>query len=99
MRTKQVTLLILAIIVIASPLFFPSNYYYRVGSLILVNGLAVTGMVILIGYGQMDTAEAKALKPHVVFVDADNKIMATGFDPAETFDGPGLVRGDLSAGR
>ena len=25
--------------------------------------------------------------------------LATGFDPAETFDGPGLVRGDLSAGR
>ena len=55
-------------------------------------------IVILIGYGQMDTAEAKELKPHVVFVDADNRIMATGFDPAETFDGPGLVRGDLTAG-
>ena len=51
-------------------------------------------IVILIGYGQMDTAEAKELQPHVVFVDADNKILATGFDPAETFDGPGLVRGD-----
>ena len=46
-------------------------------------------MVILIGYGQMETAEAKELKPHVVFVDADNKIMATGFDPAEALRRPG----------
>ena len=35
--------------------------------------------------------------PIVVFVDADNKILATGFDPAETFDGPGLLRGDVTA--
>ena len=46
---------------------------------------------------QMDTAEAKELKPHVVFVDADNKILATGFDPAETFGHPLLVRGDATA--
>ena len=59
MTTKRVTLLILAIIVIASPLFFPSNYYYRVGSLIFVNGLAVTGMVILTGYaGQISLGHA-----------------------------------------
>ena len=56
-------------------------------------------LVILIGYGQMDTEEAKAFQPHVVFVDADNKIMATGFDPAETFGGAGLVRGDVTPGR
>ena len=56
-------------------------------------------IVILIGYGQMETAEARELQPHVVFVDADNKILATGFDPAETFHGPGLVRGDATAGR
>jgi aspartate 1-decarboxylase len=55
--------------------------------------------VILIGYGQMDTAEARALQPHVVFVDADNKIVDQGFDPAETFDDPGLVRGDSTVGR
>ena len=59
MTTKRVTLLVLAIIVIASPFFFPSNYYYRVGSLIFVNGLAVTGMVILIGYaGQISLGHA-----------------------------------------
>ena len=39
--------------------FFPSNYYYRVGSLIFVNGLAVIGMVILIGYaGQISLGHA-----------------------------------------
>ena len=51
--------------------------------------------VILIGYGQMDTAEAKEHQPHVVFVDTDNKIMATGYDPAETFGDKALTRGDL----
>jgi aspartate 1-decarboxylase len=56
-------------------------------------------VVILIGYGQMTTEEAKAYKPNVVFVDADNKIMATGFDPAEAIEGSGLVRGDITAGR
>jgi aspartate 1-decarboxylase len=33
----------------------------------------------------------------VVFVDADNRIMATGFDPAETFGDPALTRGDHPA--
>jgi len=54
-------------------------------------------LVILIGYGQMETAEAKEHQAHVVFVDADNKILATGYDPAETFADPALVRGDLTA--
>ena len=39
--------------------------------------------------------EAKELKPHVVFVDADNKVLATGFDPAETFGDKALTRGDF----
>lgn len=30
-----------------------------------------------------------------VTVDADDKIRSLGQDPAETFDGPGLVRGDV----
>ncbi len=71
----------------------------RGSGVIGINGAAARlvhpgDVVILIGYGQMETAEARELQPHVVFVDADNKILATGFDPAETFDGPGLVRGD-----
>jgi aspartate 1-decarboxylase len=56
-------------------------------------------LVILIAYGQMDTAEAQAFQPHVVFVDADNKILATGFDPAEAPEGSGLLRGDQVASR
>ena len=52
-------------------------------------------VVILIAYGQMDTAEAKEYRPSVVFVDADNKIIGTGSDPAEALPGTGLVRGDL----
>jgi len=51
-------------------------------------------VVILIAYGQLETAEAKELRPRVVFVDADNKILATGYDPAETFGDQRLTRGD-----
>jgi aspartate 1-decarboxylase len=53
-------------------------------------------VVILIGYGQMDTAEAKQFEPHVVFVDADNRIVHTGADAAEALADSGLVRGDLT---
>ena len=52
-------------------------------------------VVILIAYGQMETAEAKAFRPSVVFVDQDNRITGTGSDPAEALPGSGLVRGDL----
>lgn len=56
---KAATLLALALIIILAPLLFPSGYYYRVGSLILVNGLAVTGIVILTGYaGQISLGHA-----------------------------------------
>ena len=73
----------------------------RGSGVIGINGAAARlvhpgDVVILIGYGQMETAEAKEYQPHVVFVDADNKIMATGFDPAETFGDAGLTRGDLT---
>ena len=44
-----------------------------------------------------EAAEARELKPHVVFVDADNKVMATGYDPAETFGDASLTRGDAVA--
>ena len=52
-------------------------------------------VVILIAYGQLETAEAKELAPSVVFVDADNRIAGTGSDPAEALPGMELVRGDL----
>ena len=54
-------------------------------------------LVILIAYGQMETAEAKVFEPNVVFVDKDNKIMGTSADPADTFGADDLVRGDLVA--
>lgn len=74
----------------------------RGSGVIGINGAAARlvqpgDIVILIGYGVMDTAEARELKPHVVFVDADNKVLATGFDPAEALPGTGLVRGDTVA--
>jgi aspartate 1-decarboxylase len=53
--------------------------------------------VILIAYGQMETTEAREFKPAVVFVDGENKVLATGFDPAETFGDPSLTRGDSLA--
>jgi aspartate 1-decarboxylase len=53
-------------------------------------------VVILIAYGQLETAEAKAFQPHVVFVDADNRVLGTGSDPAEVPPGSGLLRGDVA---
>jgi len=75
----------------------------RGSGVIGINGAAARlvhpgDVVILIAYGQMETAEAREHRPHVVFVDAQNRIVATGFDPAEvpTAAGAdtGLVRGD-----
>ena len=39
-------------------------------------------LVILIAYGTMEDAEARAYQPRVVFVDADNKQIDLGYDPA-----------------
>ncbi|HET6152217.1 MAG TPA: aspartate 1-decarboxylase [Marmoricola sp.] len=54
-------------------------------------------IVILIAYGQLETAEAKTFEPHVVFVDADNRVVTLGTDPAGVPEGSGLLRGDLVA--
>lgn len=40
-------------------------------------------LVILISYAQMEDAEARAYVPSVVHVDADNRIIHLGDDPAE----------------
>jgi len=42
--------LIVSAILLLAPLLFPSVYYYRIGVLVLINTLSVTGMVILLGY-------------------------------------------------
>ncbi len=72
----------------------------RGSGIIGINGAAARlvhpgDLVILIAYGQMDDAEARTFKPRVVFVDADNGILATGHDPAEVLAGTGLLRGDV----
>jgi len=71
----------------------------RGSGVIGINGAAArlvhTGdLVILIAYGLMDDAEAREFKRSVVFVDADNKVLKTGSDPAEALPDSGLVRGD-----
>lgn len=59
MAQKHLTLLVLAALIALAPLLFPSGFYYRVGALIFVNALAVTGIVILTGYaGQISLGHA-----------------------------------------
>lgn len=48
-------------------------------------------LVILIAYGQMDSAEAASYQPRVIFVDADNAVLENGADPGHAPDGSGLV--------
>ncbi len=50
-------------------------------------------LVILIAYGQLDEAEVAAYAPHVVFVDADNRVVELGTDPAHAPAGSGLLSG------
>ncbi len=57
--SKQATLFVLAVLIVLAPLFFPSTFYYRIGALVFVNGLAVVGIVILTGYaGQISLGHA-----------------------------------------
>jgi len=59
LKTKHLSLLVLAVAILVAPLFFPSGFYYRIGGLVFINGIAVTGMVILIGYaGQISLGHA-----------------------------------------
>ncbi|QWC86116.1 aspartate 1-decarboxylase [Nocardioidaceae bacterium] len=51
-------------------------------------------LVILIAYAQLEDAEARTHTPHVVFVDADNRIVDVGEDAAHAVEGSGLARGD-----
>jgi aspartate 1-decarboxylase len=49
-------------------------------------------LVILISYAQMDDATARAYVPKVVHVDAGNRILALGNNPAEAVTGVVLSR-------
>ncbi|MFI6638410.1 aspartate 1-decarboxylase [Streptomyces sp. NPDC050504] len=44
-------------------------------------------LVILISYAQVDDAEARALVPRVVHVDADNRVVELGMDPSAPVPG------------
>jgi len=56
---KHWTLLIVAALIVIAPTFFPSAYYFRIGSVLFVNALAVVGLVILVGYaGQISLGHA-----------------------------------------
>lgn len=68
----------------------------RGSGVIGINGAAahlvnVDDLVILITYAQMSDAEARGYVPNVVHVDADNKIVHLGTDPAEAVT-EGLLR-------
>ena len=69
----------------------------RGSGVIGINGAAAhlvhpADLVILISYAQMDDATAREYRPTVVHVDADNRIVDLGTDPAAA--PPGLLRGD-----
>jgi aspartate 1-decarboxylase len=78
----------------------------RGSGIIGINGAAAHlvhpgDLVILISYAQMDDATARSYQPRVVHVDADNRVLDLGVDPAEAVEGmvDGLRRGDLATTR
>ncbi len=48
-------------------------------------------VVIIIGYGMLEDAEARTRAARVVFVDADNRIVQLGTDPGDVPLGFGLM--------
>lgn len=67
----------------------------RGSGIISINGAAARlispgDLVIIIGYGLMDEAEARERRPRVIFVDAENRILESGGDPADVPAGSGL---------
>jgi aspartate 1-decarboxylase len=74
----------------------------RGSGVIGINGAAARlvhegDLVIVISYCAVTDAEARTLRPKVVFVDADNRITGTGSNPADVLPGMDLVRGDTIA--
>ena len=56
-----------------------------------VTDIAPGDLVILIAYGVMNEQEVREYQPRVVFVDADNKAIELGSDPAHAPEGSGLI--------
>ena len=78
----------------------------RGSGVIGINGAAARlvqpgDIVIIISYAQMDDATARAYRPRVVHVDADNRVLSLGTDPAAVVPGMAgeLVPGDLAGAR
>ena len=64
----------------------------RGSGLIGINGAAahlvdVGDLVIIMSYAAMDDAEARTLKPRVVHVDEQNRVIVLGDDPSEPVPG------------
>ena len=64
----------------------------RGSGIVCVNGAAAHhvhpgDVVIVIAYGLADETEARDRRPHVVFVDSDNKIVERGEDAGHVPDG------------
>jgi aspartate 1-decarboxylase len=56
-------------------------------------------LVIIMSYAVLDDAEARKLKPHVVHVDEQNRVVKIGNDSAEPVPGSDQLRGDLVSAR
>jgi aspartate 1-decarboxylase len=54
-------------------------------------------LVIIISYGMFDDAEARTLKPAVVHVDEQNRVVKLGANAAEPVPGSDQKRGDFIA--
>ena len=64
----------------------------RGGGTITINGAAAHlvhagDLVIIMSYVVVDDSEARALKPRVVHVDEDNRVVKVGNDPSEPVPG------------
>jgi branched-chain amino acid transport system permease protein len=58
-NSRYLTLIVLAIVIAVLPLMFPSNYYFRVASLVWVSALAAVGLNVLMGQaGQVSLGHA-----------------------------------------
>ena len=76
----------------------------RGSGIIGINGAAAhlvhpDDLVIIMSYALLDESEAKALKPLVVHVDKQNRVVKIGNDPAEPVPHSDQIRGDALAGR
>ena len=76
----------------------------RGSGIIGINGAAAhlvhpDDLVIIMSYAMMDDAEARALKPTIVHVDGENRIVKIGNDAAEPVPGTDQLRGDLIAAK